>query len=209
MNLAVFGASGRTGIPLVTQALAAGHHVTALVRNPAKFTIRHDCLRTIQGDVLDAAKVAETIKGAEVVISVIGHVKGSPADMQTVATRHMIAAMNTYGVRRIITLTGGGVRDPHDQPTVMDRGIRLLLKLLAGKVLEDGVRHTELVRQSGLMWTVVRGPVLTEGPRTNAYRVGYVGTAGRPQVSREDVADFILKQVTSAEYVNKAPMLGS
>ena len=36
MKLTVLGAAGATGTPLVEQALAAGHRVTALVRSPAE-----------------------------------------------------------------------------------------------------------------------------------------------------------------------------
>ena len=39
MNLTVFGATGGVGREVVTQALDAGHHVTAYVRNPAKLTV--------------------------------------------------------------------------------------------------------------------------------------------------------------------------
>ena len=38
-KLAIFGASGRTGVHLVQQALAKGHSVTAVVRNPEKFQL--------------------------------------------------------------------------------------------------------------------------------------------------------------------------
>lgn len=36
MNLTLLGAAGATGVPLVEQALAEGHHVTALVRSRQK-----------------------------------------------------------------------------------------------------------------------------------------------------------------------------
>ena len=39
MKIVVFGASGRTGLQVVEQALAAGHQVTAFVRTPSKIGI--------------------------------------------------------------------------------------------------------------------------------------------------------------------------
>jgi len=56
MKIVVFGASGRTGRPLVEQALAAGRHVTAFVRDPARLETRHERLTVVQGDVHDAAR---------------------------------------------------------------------------------------------------------------------------------------------------------
>ena len=38
-KLAIFGATGRTGLLLVQQALAKGHSVAAVVRNPEKFQL--------------------------------------------------------------------------------------------------------------------------------------------------------------------------
>jgi putative NADH-flavin reductase len=49
MRLAVFGATGRTGRPLVAQALAASHEVVAFARDPARLNIQHERLRIVQG----------------------------------------------------------------------------------------------------------------------------------------------------------------
>ena len=64
MKLAIFGATGRTGRPLLQQALAAGHSVAVLVRVPAKLTTHHASLRVINGDVTDAVQVAQTVAGS-------------------------------------------------------------------------------------------------------------------------------------------------
>jgi uncharacterized protein YbjT (DUF2867 family) len=49
MNLTVFGATGGVGRELVTQALDAGHHVTAYVRNSGKLDLTHPNLTVIAG----------------------------------------------------------------------------------------------------------------------------------------------------------------
>ena len=114
MKIAVFGASGRTGRPVVTQALAAGHTVVAFVRDPAKLGITHERLEIVQGDVTDAAKVETAVVGADVVVSTLGHSPNSPKDILTVAMRHILAAMQKHGVRRIISASGAGVADQRD-----------------------------------------------------------------------------------------------
>ena len=209
MKLAIFGASGHTGIPLVEQALAAGHTVRALVRNLAKLTIKHDHLTVIQGDVSDPAKVNETIDGCEAVLTVIGHSKTSPKDIQAVATRNIIDAMNHHGIRRLVSLTGAGVRDPKDQPKTVDKVFGFLLKTFSADVAADAEQHAALIRASGLNWVIVRGPMLTEGPRTGKYYVGYVGKESGTRVSRADIADFMLKQVKDNSYLQSAPMISS
>ena len=117
MHLTVFGATGRTGRPLVAQALAAGHHVTALVRTPAKLDLAHPNLTVVQGDVTDAEAVARVVDGADAVLSALGPVKGGPASMLTQATRNVIAAMRQHGVQRVVIVSGAGVPDPLDPRT--------------------------------------------------------------------------------------------
>ena len=207
MKLAVFGASGRTGRPLVEQALAQGHEVRALVRDPAKLPLQHERLLLVRGDAINAADVARTVEGADAVLSALGQTKGSPKDLQTVATRHMVAAMKAHGVARVISLTGAGVRDPEDRPKFVDRVFGLLLAVAARNVLQDAKAHAEVLRESGLAYTLVRGPRLTEGPRTGVYKVGYVGKDSGTQVSRADIADFMLRQLTEDVWVHKAPMV--
>ena len=207
MKLAVFGASGRTGRPLVEQALAQGHEVRALVRDPAKLPLQHERLLLVRGDAINAADVARTVEGADAVLSALGQTKGSPKDLQTVATRHMVAAMKAHGVARVISLTGAGVRDPEDRPKFVDRVFGLLLAVAARNVLQDAKAHAGGLRESGLAYTLVRGPRLTEGPRTGVYKVGYVGKDSGTQVSRADIADFMLRQLTEDVWVHKAPMV--
>ena len=207
MKLVIFGASGRTGRPLVEQALQAGHDVVAFVRDPARLPLTHERLQVVQGDVLDAGQVAQAIEGADVVLSALGHTKGSPDRVQTIATEYIVKAMQTHGVKRLISLTGAGVRDPQDKPKLVDRVIRGLLVLLQRNVLRDAEQHAEVIRRSGLEWVIVRGPRLTEGPHTGMYRVGSIGKNSGTQASRADIADFMLKQVTDTTYLGQAPVV--
>jgi putative NADH-flavin reductase len=207
MKLTIFGATGRTGIPLVQQALAAGHSVTALARTPEKLPITHDQLTVVQGDATDPAAVERAVAGAEAVLSALGQTKGAPKDMQTVATRNIVAAMQQHGVRRLVSLTGAGVDAPQDQPKLINHLITFALKTLSGDVLRDAEGHAEVIRNSDLDWVIVRGPMLTEGPYTGQYRVGWVGVNTSARIARADVADFMLTQVTDDTYLRQAPMI--
>ena len=62
MRLTIFGATGATGTALTEQALAAGHDVTAVVRDPGRLTVQaHARLRTITADVMDPASIAAAV----------------------------------------------------------------------------------------------------------------------------------------------------
>lgn len=207
VRVAIFGASGRTGRPLVEQALAAGYEIRALVRDPSKLPVDHERLAVVRGDVLDAVRVEEVIAGTDAVLSALGQTKSSPKDVQTRGTGNIVAAMERHGVRRLVSLTGAGVRDARDEPKLVDRAITFLLKRLQPDVLEDGVRHAEVIRASGLEWVIVRGPRLTEGPKKGGYRVGMVGKNSGTQISRADLAEFMLDQLTTDTHLRQMPVV--
>ena len=210
MKLVIFGASGRTGLPLVQQALDAGHEVVAFVRNPSRMPIQHERLTVVQGDVMNPADVEKSVVGADAVLNVIGHAKNTPRDLMTVAAKNIVTAMKKHGVKRLITLTGAGVSAPEDQPKPINHVIKFLLKTISPAVLADSEQYVEVVKDSGLDWVVVRGPMLTEGARTGSYRVGWVGVNTGPRISRADVADFMLTLTQNGEqYLRKMPMVSA
>ena len=207
MKVTIFGATGRTGWPLVEQALGRGYEVTAFARDPSKLGISHERLTVVQGDVTDGSAVERAISGQDAVVSALGHVKGASKDVQARGTANIVAAMEKHGGRRLVSLTGAGVRAEGDEPKFVDRAITFLLKRLQPAVLEDGVRHAEVIKESGLEWVIVRGPRLTEGEKKGQYRVGLVGKNSGTQVSRADLADFMLDQLTDDANLGGMPVV--
>lgn len=207
-TIALFGATGKTGRHVLSQALEAGHTVRALARRPESIETTHERLTVIAGDVLDATAVRETVRGAGVVVSVFGQVKGSPHTLQTQGTQNIVDAMHAEGIRRIISLSGGGLpAEQHDQPKTADRIIKWLLKRLSPQVLADAESHLAVLRASGLDWTVARGPRLTDAPATGTYRVGWVGVNASTQIARADLATFILTQLDDTTFVHELPFV--
>ena len=211
-TIALFGATGKTGRRVLDRALTAGHHVRALVRDPGKLgdAESQPLLTVVRGDVLDPETVDRTVAGADIVLSLFGQVKGSPKSLQTDGTRNIVAAMSEHGVRRIVTLSGGGLRaEGKDQPKAPDKIIGFLLKTISPHVLADAEQHLEVLKASDLDWTVVRGPRLMESPGTGTYRVGWVGVNSSTQISRDDLADFILTQVDDRAFIRELPFVSS
>jgi len=212
-TIALFGATGRTGSHVLTQALEAGYSVRALARRPeaidaALVADANARLVVIGGDVLDAAAVRETVRGTDCVVSVFGQVKGSSPTLQTDGTQHIVDAMADEGIRRIISLSGGGLpAEQHDQPKAPDKIIRFLLGVMAPHVLADAKGHLEVLKRSGLDYTVVRGPRLTDAPATDSYRVGWVGVNASTQIARADLARFILTQLDDTTFVRELPFV--
>jgi putative NADH-flavin reductase len=209
MKIAVFGATGRTGMQVVQQALAAGHEVVALARTPSKLTLSHPQLTVVTGDVQTAAAVAQTVTGVDAVVSVLGPTSNQPGRIISAGTQNILTAMQQQNVKRLIVSAGAGVGDPQDQPKLFNKAISLLLKTFSRHVYEDMVHVVELVRTSDRDWTVVRVPMLTDGPLSGQVRIGMVGQGTGPRLSRADMAAFMLQQMTDRTYLHKSPVISN
>jgi putative NADH-flavin reductase len=205
MRITVFGATGKTGKHIVEQALAAGHEVVAFARTPAKLGIQHARLSIVQGDIHDAAHVAQAVAGSGAVIAALSPSRADKVKgIVSVGARNIVAAMKQHGVRRLVFSTGAGVQDPQDRPTLMHKAIGFLLKKIAGDVLADSLRGIQTVRESGLDWTITRAPMLTDAPR-GEYRVGYIGGEMKRTLARASFADFMLRQLADNGHLRQMP----
>lgn len=194
MKLTIFGATGATGTCLTALAVAAGHEVTAVVRDPARLAAAgRDRMRVITADVMDPAEITTAVAGADAVLSAIGPRGTGPTTVSQDSARSVIAAMREAGTRRLLTVSGSVVIDQGEGPVM-----RYLLKpLVRATVLRhvcaDMRRAEELVRESGLDWTIMRPPRLTGGPATGSYRTALGRNLSRGYtVSRADLAACML-----------------
>jgi putative NADH-flavin reductase len=208
MRLAVLGATGSVGRALVTQALAAGHEVTALVREQPKPGRIDSRVAVIVGDAMSAEAAQRTVAGSGAVVSALGHAKGAPDDILARATANVIAAMGANGVDRLVVLSSPAVADSADRPGLFYRAARVLLRVATPGVVRDHREQARLIEESDLAWTIVRGPlVFTDGPHAGRYRTGPIGRDSGSRISRADLADFLLATATGDTFVRMKPLV--
>jgi putative NADH-flavin reductase len=200
MHIALFGATGGTGRQVLAHALAQGHNVSALVRDPSKLTERTG-LTLVTGDVLDQAATTRCIQGTEAVICVLGS-HGSRDPVEAAGTRTIMESMRQAGVRRLIAVTSLGVGDSREQ---INWAFRLIMDLTLKPIMTAKEEQERLIKDSGLDWTIIRPGGLTDGPRTGAYRYGRDRSIKGGRISRADVADFVLRQLTDTTFVHQTP----
>ena len=203
MKLLIFGSTGSIGRHLVEQALAQGHAVTAFARDPAKLDLKHANLKVVQGDVMDFASVEKAVQGQEAVLCSIG--AGRKGTIRSEGTRHIVSAMEKTGVRRFICQSSLGVGD--SRGTLNFFWKYLMFGLILRDAFADHERQETYVKQSRLDWTIVRPAAFTDGEHTGVYRHGFPATekALKLKISRADVADFMLKQLTDDTYLHQTP----
>src|SRR5258708_38180026 len=117
MKLTIFGATGATGESLTEQALAAGHDVTAVVRDAGRFVVpAHPRLRVVTADVMDPASIAPAVEGADAVISAIGPRGTGPTTVIQDSVRSIVAAMEKTRTRPFVQVSGPVVADEGESP---------------------------------------------------------------------------------------------
>lgn len=206
MRIVIFGASGPTGRLLTTQALAAGHKVTAVTRRPGAIA-RQDQLEVAVADVTDPEAVDSIVDGNDAVASVLGvPLTGKPVSLYSTGVGNQITAMRRHGVRRLVAVSSS-VLDPGWRPsnawffnTVLDPYVN---RRLGRTVHEDMRRMEALISDSGLDWTIVRASGLFNHPQVTGYQIAE-GSADGVFTARTDLAAALLEQLTDDRYVHKA-----
>ncbi|MEM1255569.1 MAG: SDR family oxidoreductase [Cyanobacteria bacterium P01_H01_bin.21] len=207
MKLLIFGATGTVGSQVVEQALTQGHTVTAFSRNPQKLDTQHPNLKYFQGDVMDFAAVEQAVQGQDAVVCVLGSGQKLTGTVRSEGTQNIVKAMEQSGIRRFICQSTLGAGDSWGSLNFYWKYI--MFGLILRNVFADHQRQENGVKQSQLDWTIVRAGSFIDGECTGQYRHGFPGTdaTSKLKISRADVADFILKQLTDNTYLHKTPSL--
>jgi putative NADH-flavin reductase len=206
MNLLIIGATGGTGRALVLQALEQGHRVTALVRTPSRLKLTHERLDVLTGNVLDYESVDRAVKGKDAVLCALGHKRWIiPTTILSRGTAHIIRAMERHGVKRLVCETSLGVGNSRGRLGLFYT--LFIIPVIIFFYFMDKKRQERLIMGSALDWVIVRPGQLTNGQRRGAYRHGekvgnYLWTV---RISRADVADFMLRQLSDDVYIRKTP----
>jgi len=202
MKLAIFGATGKTGIEIVKQALDQGHAVTAYVRDPSRLAIEDERLTIVVGDAFNPASVAKSVKGQDAVICALG--AGSELKKTTVRTTgtiNIISGMQKNDVKRLLVVTAMGVGESWDTLSLINK---FFFATLLKSSRDDHETQEAAVKVSGLDWTIIRPSGLTDTPRTGVYEVGENIPAVTSKISRADIADLILNELEQNELIGKA-----
>jgi len=187
MRIAVFGATGRTGRPLVDQALERGHEVVALSRSPQRRL--PDPVEVVIGDARDAERVRDVVDGADAVASVLAIEAGiEPTTMLSDATRTIVDSMAAEDVRRIVITANATV--------FTDREIEDPYRIVA----DEHRRDVALLRGTTLDWTVLAPALLRDG-EPGDLEVVLDAKATHTEMSRVGLAAAVLDAIDREAWI--------
>ena len=208
MKILVFGASGKTGSLLVTEALALGFEVIAYVRRKESITEEHPNLKIIEGQLNDKEKLKYAISGSDACISTLGGSSLTKHNIQIIqGIDNIVTLMEEEKVKRLIYLSSIGAGNSR---FYMPQPIRFLIADIMLRVpLADHNANESRISQSKLDWTVIRPGGLTNGPKTSNLKHGFesMKMKGNGNISRSNVAAFMLEQLNQENYLQKSVWL--
>lgn len=212
MKIAVIGATARTGLCLIQQALERGFEVTAIMRNSENFTIQNEKLKIGEGDLFSEEFLQEQLQGCDAVMSCIG-ARTYKTTVYSDTIKVMTSAMRKAGVRRLVTITSWCTTDnPQDRgPFVLEWILKptILKKALADMALMEKYLDDEC---SDIKYTVVRPPELSDRKSTGKtikIEVNRLHVPGATNIiPREDVATFMLSCLETNDYDRKMVSIG-
>ena len=205
MKIAVIGATRGIGLAMVQASLAEGHEVTALARVPNNMPISHERLHVIEGDALDPIAIAKVVKGQDVICDCLGTAKVTQTiDLFSRCTKNILISLKPEQL--LIAVTGLGAGDSKGHCGFLYDHV--FLPLVLRRIYNDKNRQESMIRDNLARWIIVRPGFLNDGPRTGQYRAltNLQGIHGG-RISRADVADFMLSQAKSPQFIGQTPML--
>jgi putative NADH-flavin reductase len=179
VKLAVFGAAGGTGRPLVAQAIERGHSVTAFVRMRPDEGVLVGAERVVTGDARNPDAVDSALRDVDAVVSAMGPKGPDPGSVYSEAIATLARSMTRSGLRRLVISANDRVLD--DRP-------------LDGEFAAVSQEHRDALatlHAGDLDWTVVATPMLSDDEPTGYEAVlGARGSGG--SIGRRDFATALL-----------------
>lgn len=205
MNILIIGGTGKTGRHIIDQALQQGHIVTTLVRNPFKLKLKHPNLKILRGNILQPKEVEAAVKGQDTVLSALGHKRFFiPTSTLSKGTANLIGAMEKHDVKRLVCITSLGINDSRFRLGLYYT--LFVIPIIIFFYFLDKSKQEKIIMKSTLDWTIVRPAQLTNGKMRSNFLHGpnlgnYILTK---MISRADVAQFMLQQLSNKQYLHKA-----
>jgi putative NADH-flavin reductase len=197
MNIIVFGSTGGTGLATLAGLVKAGHQVTAFARDPSKVPAIPS-VTPLGGDVMIPSDVIVSLGNSQNPFAMmLGARRTTPADVCEVGTRNIVSAMQASGIARLLVVTAFGIGDTGDR---LPFAFKLFYRTVLREHMADKEKQEALVKTSDLNWTLVQPVGLTDRPATNSWLADTNGIIRRQQMSRADVAAFLVSLVGHEQY---------
>jgi putative NADH-flavin reductase len=207
MKLVLFGATGHIGQGILDEALARGHEVTAVVRDPSRLPQRHDRLTVVTGDVNHPASWSGAARGSDAAIASLSARREQDASRVPGYARILLGHLAEAGITRLAWVGGAGSLEVAPGRRVIDSPDFPAAWRPEAEAQGEALEVFRAYR-GPVEWTYVSPAALLEpGERTGAYRLGgdqlLVDADGHSRISIADYAVALLDRLERRDAANR------
>ena len=203
MKILILGANGRVGSKVAALLLVRGHSVVAAVHSSDSHV--PSAAQTLHVDITDYESVIAALNGCDGVVCALSSWNAPKHDVLASAMKVVVPAMETAGVRRIISISGDVARLAVEQVPLPVKLFHVVALGAIRQIVTDSEKHIQLLNDSTLEWTVLRPGIMTSTPRGD-YTLQLTHPL-RPTIPRAAVVESIADLIESHSYIRKAPYI--
>jgi putative NADH-flavin reductase len=215
LRILVYGATGKVGTHVVDEALARGHIVTAVSRDPSQITRQHENLAAVAGDLLDTTSIQSLVADQDVVITsirgIIGDDKKPENALQYIAVRNIVGQLRAAGdaAARLIHVGGSGSLEVEPGVLWADKIPKLFLPKSLELEIQGQILTLEFLRTvDDVDWSYATpAKNFTNGERTGEFRIGgdqlMEDERGKSRISRADFAVALIDEAERGDHIRK------
>ena len=210
MQITILGASGQVGKETVREALSKGYQVKVLVRSPDKLGDLKEKVTIVKGDLLDSSSVEQALQGSVVVINAAGGVKEPDQYNKFRLIGNILTEkMKKLGIKRLINISGVVTNLPTEKLDLKRRIMKVFVSLIFRqmKQAQEAIQPI-IINDNDISWTFVRAAMISKKQGTGKILASDKQMPGTT-IMLEDLGKFMIEQITSTEWIKKAPMVAS
>jgi putative NADH-flavin reductase len=209
MKILLLGATGRTGLCIIEEAVKRGHGISAIARDPE--ALKEYAIDITQGTPYEYDVVEQAITGCDAVINTLNVSRTSdnpwarlaaPGDLISRSAANTLQAMEKTGIKRFVALsTIGAGRSWEHTPLILKMIVSVSNLRVA--FLDHG-KQEELLERSTMDYTICRAPMLSTKPdETGAVATTEGIKPASTVLSRHSAAAFFLDIIEHNEHIRE------
>ena len=210
MQITILGSTGQVGKAVIKEALSSGYQVKVLVRDPEKLGELKEKVKIVKGDLLDELSVEKAFEGSEAIINVSGAVK-EPEQLQKFQkiAKILVDKMKQEGITRLINISLAVISLPQEKSDFKRKALKVLVNLFfkQKKLIQEAVM-TIILNEKDIDWTFVRPAFFSDKAGTGKVLADDKKMPGTT-IMLEDLGKFMVEQITSTQWIKKAPFVAS
>lgn len=211
MKIAILGSTGFVGGNLINKAISRGYQIKTLARNPEKLEAVKDNVEIIKGSIFDPLMIEKTIQETAAVLSTVAPPPGKQCNpfLYQKAMEDIVNILDRNRVKRYIHIGGAVHPGGTDEIwSVKRKFLRTFLNLVSNQILITKQLEWEVLKASNIDWTLIRPPRIAKRKASGVISADEKRLESL-SISVDDLTDFMLQQVSSEEWIRKAPLVSN